>query len=418
MQVSKPKKGYKLVDVGFGKSEESSEDWEYLEFLKITKSDKIKKIKIQTSHYLDEGKYPIIDQGQDLICGFTNNSSLLYKGNLPIIIFGDHTLVVKYIDCPFAIGADGTKVIQINNEKCIPKFLYYSILGKNISSEGYKRHFSKLRDQKFFIPRDLKEQQKILLMLSNVDDTLQKTNQLIQKTELLKKGLMQKLLTKGIGHTKFKKIEWGYNREIKIPKEWEFVSLESSVLFQEGPGLRDWQFTTNGVKVINIGNIVDGKLDISTTTRYISQEEFDKKYTHFALDENDIVISSSGWSYGKIAIVKKSDLPLMLNTSVIRFKSLNDKIIQKFLFSFLSSVFFKKQIEYQITGIDIPNFGSSHLKKMKIILPPINEQEQIASIVSNVDSQIQKEKLQKSNLEILKKGLMQKLLTGKIRVKI
>ena len=101
---------------------------------------------------MEKGKYPIIDQGQDLVAGYTNDSSLIYKGELPVIVFGDHTLVVKFIDCPFAIGADGTKIIQSNQEKCIPKFLYYAINAKNIQSEGYKRHFSKLREQTFLIP--------------------------------------------------------------------------------------------------------------------------------------------------------------------------------------------------------------------------------------------------------------------------
>ena len=71
----------------------------------------------------------------------------------------------------------------------------------------------------------LPEQKQIASILSNVDDTLQKTNQIIEQTQRLKKGMMQKLLTRGIGHTKFKKVDWGFGKEIEIPEEWELRKL-------------------------------------------------------------------------------------------------------------------------------------------------------------------------------------------------
>ena len=226
MQISKPKKGYKFVDAGFEKFDEIPEDWKYEEFQDIIKKDNTKKIKIKTLDYENKGKIPIIDQGEDLICGYTDDVTLTYSGKLPVIVFGDHTLAVKFIDFPFAIGADGTKIIQINQDNGLVKFFYYAIQNRNLASEGYKRHFSKLREQKFCYPTIVTEQEKIVTILSNVDNTLEKTNQLIQKIELLKKGIMQKLLVKGIGHTKFKKVEWLFGKEIKIPSAWKILSLK------------------------------------------------------------------------------------------------------------------------------------------------------------------------------------------------
>ena len=199
--------------------------WETLNFTSLILDNKSKKEKIQTSDYLETGEIPIIDQGQDNIAGYTNDTSLIYKGDLPVIVFGDHTLVLKFIDFPFAIGADGTKIIHPNQEKCNPKFFYYAINAKNIQSEGYKRHFSKLRDQTFLIP-PIPEQQQIASILSNVDDTIQKTDQIIEQTQRLKKGMKQKLLTRGIGHTKFKKVKWLFGKEIEIPEEWELEKMD------------------------------------------------------------------------------------------------------------------------------------------------------------------------------------------------
>lgn len=258
----------------------------------------------------------------------------------------------------------------------------------------------------------IKEQEKIASILSTVDEQIDNVDALIEKNKELKKGLMQTLLTKGIGHTKFKKTEIG-----EIPEEWEVKNLSEVVWYQEGPGLRKWQFTSAGIKVINVTNLVGNYLDLSNTSRYIDESEVEKKYKHFLIDENDIVVASSGNSWGKVSVVRKRDLPLLMNTSVIRFKSMEEeRLSTKYLLQFLKSDAFKKQIALLITGSAQPNFGPYHLDRTKIATPNINEQLKIASILSEADEKIKKYENKKQKLEELKKGLMQQLLTGKIRV--
>ena len=292
MQVSKPKKGYKLVDIGFGKFEEIPEEWNYEEFQTILKKDNIKKIKIKTAGYENQGKIPIIDQGQELICGYTDDSSLIYSGELPVIIFGDHTLVVKFIDFPFAVGADGTKIIQIDKEKGLTKFFYYSILNRNLESEGYKRHFSKLREQKFCYPI-ITEQQKIVSIISNVDNTLEKTNQLIQKIELLKKGLMQKLFTKGICHSKFKKVKWLFDQEIEIPEEWGIKNLDTlCTQIVDGPHVSP-NYVENGIPFLTVNNIIDGFINLNNV-RFIAKEDYEIFSKRAKPESGDIIYTKGG----------------------------------------------------------------------------------------------------------------------------
>lgn len=257
-----------------------------------------------------------------------------------------------------------------------------------------------------------REQEKIASILSTVDEQIDNVDALIEKNKELKKGLMQTLLTKGIGHTKFKKTEIG-----EIPEEWEVKNLSEVVWYQEGPGLRKWQFTSAGIKVINVTNLVGNYLDLSNTSRYIDESEIEKKYKHFLIDENDIVVASSGNSWGKVSVVRKIDLPLLMNTSVIRFKPMEEeRLSSKYLLQFLKSDAFKKQIALLITGSAQPNFGPYHLDRTKIATPNINEQLRIASILSEVDKKIEEYENKKQKLEELKKGLMQQLLTGNIRV--
>ena len=200
-----------------------------------------------------------------------------------------------------------------------------------------------------------------------------------------------------------------------VPNGWTNQKLPEFAWFQEGPGLRKWQFTDSGCKVINITNIVNGYLDLTKTERHISQEELNEKYKHFLCDAGDIVIASSGNSYCKHGIVRKQDLPLVMNTSVIRFKP-RENCDYEFLNQFLKSKYLKQQIDILITGGAQPNFGPAHLKQVELNLPPLPEQRKIAQILSTWDKAIATtEKLIDASKQ-QKKALVQQLLTGKKRL--
>lgn len=79
-----------------------------------------------------------------------------------------------------------------------------------------------------------------------------------------------------------------------IPKGWKKVKIAKKLFFQEGPGVRKWQFTDKGIKLLNVGNINDGKVDLSATDKHLSVEEATGKYAHFLVDEGDLLIACSG----------------------------------------------------------------------------------------------------------------------------
>ena len=170
------------------------------------------------------------------------------------------------------------------------------------------------------------------------------------------------------------------------------------------------------IKVINVTNLENGYLNLDRTERYISTEEFQRMYKHFEIDDKDIVVASSGNSYAKVAVVRKKDLPLVMNTSVIRFKPLNN-LDYGYLLTFLKSDYFKSQIDLLITGGAQPNFGPVHLKKINIIIPS-SKQEQFAISVTLYDVDMVIEKLEDliEKKKHIKQGAMQELLTGKRRL--
>ncbi len=212
-------------------------------------------------------------------------------------------------------------------------------------------------------------------------------------------------------------IKQGYKQtEIGIiPEDWEVNKFNEMCWFQEGPGLRNWQFTKSGIKVINVTNLESGILNLERTDRHISLNEFHKMYEHFEIQENDIVVASSGNSYGKVAVVRNQDLPLLMNTSVIRFKPLKN-LDYGYLLTFLNSNHFKNQIDLMITGGAQPNFGPVHLNKLFIAIPPKQEQTAIATALSDIDALIGELDKLIAKKQGIKQATMQQLLTGKKRL--
>lgn len=171
-------------------------------------------------------------------------------------------------------------------------------------------------------------------------------------------------------------------------KEW--IKISDLLFFQEGPGVRNTQYTQSGVKLLNVANLVNGKVDLSTSDRYISEDEAYGRYKHFLCDDGDFIIASSGikveYFDRKMGFVDSSMLPLCMNTSTIRFKVIDSKRLNiKYFMYYLKSIHFKQQLSKFITGSAQLNFGPSHLKKMNMPLVSRKEQNVIVEKLSKVE---------------------------------
>ena len=176
-----------------------------------------------------------------------------------------------------------------------------------------------------------------------------------------------------------------------MEKNW--VKMSDVLFFQEGPGVRNTQYTTSGVKLLNVANLVDGKVDLSTSTRYISEDEAYGKYKHFLCDAGDFVVASSGikveYIDKKMGFIEEAMIPLCMNTSTIRFKVINgDKLRIKYFMYYLKSQHFKEQLAKEITGSAQLNYGPSHLKKMILPLIDVSAQDEIIRCLDNIQKNI------------------------------
>ena len=389
----------------------SPKDWELLSVEKCILKKKFSVGKLPKKDYFKEGRFPIIDQSKTFIIGYSSHSELLYNGNLPAIIYGDHTNHVKYISFPFICGADGVKIIQPLDE-LDNKFVYYSILYRKPQSEGYKRHFSILKEKHLCIP-PLPEQQKIVAILSTVDEQISTTDKIIEKSKDLKKGLMQKLFSEGIGHTEFKDTKIG-----RIPKDWDLEKLNKNVL-KVGSGVTpkggSSVYLMEGIPLIRSQNVLYGKLQLNGVA-CIDELQY-KKMKNSQLQENDVLLNISGASIGRSGVVFKNILPANVNQHVCIIRT-TERINASYLSTYLISNGGQNQIFRLQAGGNREGLNFQHIRSFKIPLPPVSEQQKIAAIFSEADAKIEKEQNQKSQLKALKKGLMQQLLTGKKRVKV
>jgi type I restriction enzyme S subunit len=114
--------------------------------------------KIQRKEFLECGKFPIISQEADFINGYWNDSTEIFKIHRPVVIFGDHTQILKYVDFDFVLGADGVKILS-SKDFLIPKFLFYSLRSKPLKSLGYSRHYRLLKELRISYPNADKQVQ-------------------------------------------------------------------------------------------------------------------------------------------------------------------------------------------------------------------------------------------------------------------
>jgi type I restriction enzyme S subunit len=112
-----------------------------------------RKPKILKSDYLESGEFPIVDQSTDFIGGYTNDKEAIYE-ELPMIVFGDHTRILKYINSPFACGADGTQLVKPKNDNVSVAYLYFELISCNLSNYHYARHFKFLKEQVIKLPSE------------------------------------------------------------------------------------------------------------------------------------------------------------------------------------------------------------------------------------------------------------------------
>lgn len=293
-------------------------------------------------------------------------------------------------------------------------FIYYLIstiknefLRRSSGSTFLEINKNEIKRMPINIP-ELSEQKKISNLFSAIDNKIEMLEKKCEYYQDFKKYLMQRIFSSSDD-----KLRFDFN------DEWRIRILNEITFYQEGQGVRNYQYTKEGVKLLNVGNFVNNALELDNTDKYISNEEAYGKYKHFLVDEGDLLIACSGikaeYFDEKIAFAENKHLPLCMNTSTMRFKSLDENTLNlRYLKYYFQTQSFKKQVFQVMTGSAQFNFGPTHLKYFKIPIPCLDEQIKIYQMFESIDIKILNIYREIMKVKEFKKGLLQQMFVVRI----
>ena len=351
------------------------EEWEYPKFNEIVKTNPSTKIESKTVPYIPMDSVDIEKPN------FNYTEERLLSENTSLAKFQDNDVLFARITPSTENGktsfvenfkkkgiVSSELTVLRPSEKVFPKYLYYYMkshkirqfaISQMMGTTGRQRvpDFVFKKDLYFELP-PLPEQQKIASILSNVDNLIQNTDKLIEKTTRLKKGLMQELLTRGIGHTKFKKVKWYFGKEIEIPEEWEVIKFRSMIKMEYGKGLAEEKRDNFGNPVYGSGGLIG-------------------LHSKPIVNGPGIIVARKG-SLGNVFLENDDFFPI---DTVYYITEKQTEIDLKFLFYYLLHI----KLENLRIVTSKPGISREDVYSYRILSISFEEQQQIASILSNTD---------------------------------
>ena len=358
-----------------------------------------------------EGQYPVV--GSNGIIGYHNE----FTTDAPGITIGRS----GNVGLPFLIKepswSHNTTLFIQEFKNVDPYFIYYFL--KTIDLKQFaggsavptlnRNHIHPIE---IIIPEDIKEQKKIARILLQIDEKIELNKQINHNLETIMKKIYVNWFE---DFEPFRNDEFYDTKLGKIPVGWKVKPLQEFIKFQEGPGIRNWQYVEeDGVNFLNIRCIQNNDL-ILDTANMISKEEAEGKYSHFMLNEWDIVISSSG-TLGRYAIVRKEHLPLCLNTSIIRFAPKHSFNHYSYVYSYLTSRGFYHYLLTMGSGSVQLNFGPTHLKQIDLIVPPEEVLNRYNDLILPLIEKMTSLKSEIDQLSKLRDTMLPKLMSGELNV--
>lgn len=424
--MSRKEMKFKQTEIGM-----IPEDWEVKKFESIFRSVNSRKYQIQTIKYQDSGKYAIVDQGKEKIIGWTDRQNPLRCSQNGMIVFGDHTRIFKFIKFDFFVGADGTQLLECGDCVCT-KYMYYVCSKLEIPNTGYNRHFKYLKESLFQIPPTISEQQRISTTLSDVDRLIESLGKLIAKKKRVKQGAMQQLLTgkkrlPGFGpkascrfgqNAKCAAAEPGFKQtEIgMIPEDWEvkkFGDVGKGFSTGATPYRQVSRYYEGNVKWVSSGEL-DYNI-IQETHEHISFEAVGA--TNLTIQPKGTFLMAitgleAAGTRGRCAILGCDATTNQSCLAIYETEILSVKYLYHFYVKFGGVLAFA-----YAQGSKQQSYTAAIVKNLPIILPSSKaEQTAIAQVLGDMDSEIQTLEAKLAKYRKLKIGMMQQLLTGKIRL--
>jgi type I restriction enzyme S subunit len=371
-------------DKGKWAIEELPKKWEWIDFNLFFFDRTSASKKVPQKEYLTIGKIPIIDQGEDFIGGYTNDDSLIYDGQLPVIIWGDHTRIIKLVNSPFVQGADGVKVLQPS--QIVNKlYAYYAMKAIELPNKGYSRHFKFLKESSFPLP-PLNEQRRIVDKLDRIGDRHRTARNELNHIPKLIARYKQAVLADAFRGD----LTADWREKLNLKFNWELTPLGILLTaIESGKNVRCEERPPNSHEkgVVKISAVSWGEFRPKESKTFHESFEPDNKTL---IKDRDFLISRANTIelVGACVIVEQSPENLYLSDKVLRLCM--PEHLKTWVMNYLRSEEGRKQIENASTGnqLSMRNISQGSIKEIIIPLPPIEEQKEIVRRVEKMFEKI------------------------------
>ncbi|MEI8188617.1 MAG: restriction endonuclease subunit S, partial [candidate division NC10 bacterium] len=310
-------------------------------------------VKIQKTSFGESGRFPIIDQSQEDIAGWTDDEAALIRPSKPLVIFGDHTCAVKLIETPFAQGADGIKILR-TVDTLDPRFLYYLLRAKPLESSGYQRHFSKLKEHEIPLP-PLEVQMEIVEEIEGYQKVINGARAVLDH----------------------------YRPRIPIHPDWPMVAIEDLAADERnalkagpfGSSLKKEFYVPSGFKIYGQEQVIRG--DASYGSYYISEEKY-RELESCRVRAGDVLISLVG-TYGKTLVVPDNHEAGIINPRLLKLTLNPEKMLPTFFVAAFAQESVMSQVHGMSYGGTMDILSLKVLKNLCIPMPPLATQQAIVA---------------------------------------
>ncbi|MCR4722207.1 MAG: restriction endonuclease subunit S, partial [Eubacteriales bacterium] len=336
-------------------------NWCWIHLLDSFDNHTDSKKKIQQKDYLEEGSLAIVDQGQEIVGGYSDDDEMRYTGTLPVIIFGDHTRCIKYVDFPFAQGADGVKVLA-PKECFLPKAFFYALHSIDIPNMGYRRHYPLFKNYSIPVP-PLAEQQRIVAriesLFAKLDEAKEKAHAVVDGFEDRKAAILHKAFSGELT------ADWRRNNHITTD-QWNTKSFSSVTenhdskripLSKEERANLERKYDYYGASGV-----------IDQVDRYI----FDGKYLLIGEDGANLVTRSK-----PIAFIAEGQYWVNNHAHIL---TTSQDMVMEFLCYYINSI---SLLPY-VTGSAQPKMTQAKMNTIPVPVPSIEEQIEIVQVLNNL----------------------------------
>lgn len=322
--------------------------------------------KIKTDEYHSNGKHPIIDQGQEMVAGFTDLEDGLLDA-VPAIVFGDHTRIIKYVDCPFFLGADGVKVLRSKVPNANYRYLYYALKNAKIPNTGYNRHYKWLKELEIEYP-PIDQQVKTVKVLDKVESIIYNRQNQLQKLDELVKARFVEM----------------FGDPVTNPMDWPTKPLLEMGYCKNG---MNFHTGDSGIEMHCLGvgdfkdySVIDGTDYLPT----ISLNEAPPEES--MLQDGDLVFVRSNGNkalVGRCLLVYPHNTPTTYSGFCIRYRLTSAEVNIAYLLRVLKTDSMRKKMAGR--GANIQNLNQQILAALNIPTPPLELQEWFTAFIEQID---------------------------------